>query len=598
MKPHVVHQRGAILVMTVIFLVILLGFAALALDLGRLYVLRTEMQNAADASAMAAAAELDGQLNARSDAVLAAKQLLQHRGRFATEAELLKNLKYDPTAAPEDNAFEFYSWINAELDNTTMPSGCIHPLTDTGVSDSSKCLATGDDNAHYIKVKLYPELVIDEKEYYQISLYFLPVLGLFVEDGTALTASTRVSAVAGAGASMICNYPPIFICSPVDGAPDGGMTVGQQVRIKMQKDSWLPGNFGFLEPPDITDPINGHTLSGNQALAAALANEKLVGCTPSVVTTEPGNMIGWTRDGLNTRFGIYNAGLFMDNNNPHPFYAAAPNVINYPRDREFEDESGNLNMAEGRFGRGWDFSVGGGLPVEQNYVPSTYNQEEYFTTTQPSAATWPPTVGSFNMTTASRYNFYQWELSAAVTTIDETEWLDDASNNCDSFPAKCPSFNVTADPNARDHMYSVHPNQPPPVGVPLNNLRIASSCKKNDPDYADPKNSDCTLLDGRPRNQIDGDSTNDNYPIGSAQKRILYVAMVDCQTAGMPLHGKTSFDVLEHGRFIKMFLTEHIQPPGGGSNEKTDVYAEYLGEVSKTDEKYQDLVHTAIQLYE
>jgi Flp pilus assembly protein TadG len=53
MKRHVERQRGAILVMTVLFLVILLGFAALALDLGRLYVLRTEMQNAADAAGVA-----------------------------------------------------------------------------------------------------------------------------------------------------------------------------------------------------------------------------------------------------------------------------------------------------------------------------------------------------------------------------------------------------------------------------------------------------------------------------------------------------------------------------------------------------------------
>ena len=66
-------QRGAILVMSVLFLVVLIGFAALALDFGRLYVLRSQMQNAADTAVLAAAAELDGQLGARQRAVNAAQ---------------------------------------------------------------------------------------------------------------------------------------------------------------------------------------------------------------------------------------------------------------------------------------------------------------------------------------------------------------------------------------------------------------------------------------------------------------------------------------------------------------------------------------------
>jgi hypothetical protein len=380
------------------------------------------------------------------------------------------------------------------------------------------------------------------------------------------------------------------MCSADESDPDGGMTVGRQVRIKMQKDSWLPGNFGFLVPPDINNPINGHTLSGNQALAAALANEKLVGCTPSVVTTNPGNTIGWTRDGLNTRFGIYNAGLFMDGANPHPFYAAAPNVIDYPRDREFEDKDGNLDQAEGHYGRGWSntpIDIAPTPPMDQHYIPSAYSRGEYFTTTQPAASSWPPTVGSFDMTTASRYNFYQWELANTVTPLDEDDWTEDGSNNCDSLQANCPSFNLD-----RDLVYSDHPNQPPPLLLP--NLRLANSCMEDDDDYQDPKNKDCTLLDGEPLQQVDNDTSNDTFPIGTAQKRILYVAMINCSS--MPLHGKTSFDVLQIGKFIKMFLTEHIQPPGGGPTEKVDVYAEYLGPVN--DEERQELIHTVIQLYE
>lgn len=55
-KPHssAAHQRGGILLISAAALTMLLGFAALAIDLGRLMVVRNELQNGADAAAMAA----------------------------------------------------------------------------------------------------------------------------------------------------------------------------------------------------------------------------------------------------------------------------------------------------------------------------------------------------------------------------------------------------------------------------------------------------------------------------------------------------------------------------------------------------------------
>jgi hypothetical protein len=574
MNRHVKRQHGAILVMTVIFLVILLGFAALALDLGRIYVLRTEMQNAADAAALAAAAELDGRDDAIADAVLAATTLLSHQGRFADSPELLKNLTYDPDS-PADSAFVFYSWIGAELDaDTPALYDCESP------EDANKCRTRDPAVAHYVKVKLYPELIEDDA--YQISLYFLPVLGLFLEDGTVTTASTRVTAVAGAG-SAICNYPPMFMCSADPTDEDGGMTVGHQYRIKLQSDSWVPGNFGFLAPPenrDIVDPRNGHTLSGNQALAASLADETLRGCTPSTVSTQPGNRVSWTRDGLNTRFGIYNAALFMDGGSPHANYAAAPNVVDYPRDHVFTDD---------RYGEGWNVSSIDQNPpagLDQHYIPSRYNPLEYYQAYHDTAAT---ELHAELPAEPSRYNFYQWELTGEVTPLtneDHADWLTEQGIDCGDFGVNCPGFLLD-----RDEMYSEHPDQPPiAVNAALPYLRLANSCDANDADSQDPKNKDCSLLDGEPLTQA-SDAEDRIAPL----KRVLYVALINCDE-GMPLHGSTSFDVLERGEFIKMFLTEHIQPPAGGPDEKVDVYTEYLGRVS--DKERQKLIHTVIQLYE
>ena len=53
-------ERGAVIVTVALTLLFLLGFMGIALDFGRLFVVKTELQTAADSCALAAAQELDG----------------------------------------------------------------------------------------------------------------------------------------------------------------------------------------------------------------------------------------------------------------------------------------------------------------------------------------------------------------------------------------------------------------------------------------------------------------------------------------------------------------------------------------------------------
>lgn len=64
------RQRGAVAVVVGIAIFVLVGMIGLALDLGQMFVNKTELQNAADACALAAARELDGNADAldRADA--------------------------------------------------------------------------------------------------------------------------------------------------------------------------------------------------------------------------------------------------------------------------------------------------------------------------------------------------------------------------------------------------------------------------------------------------------------------------------------------------------------------------------------------------
>lgn len=67
------RQRGAIAIIVGLSIFILVGMLALVLDLGHLYVTKTELQNAADAAALSGAKELDGTLagvnNAQTKAI-------------------------------------------------------------------------------------------------------------------------------------------------------------------------------------------------------------------------------------------------------------------------------------------------------------------------------------------------------------------------------------------------------------------------------------------------------------------------------------------------------------------------------------------------
>lgn len=58
--PRHARQRGAFAVMAVALIMLILGFSGFAIDLGRMYNRKVELQSAADAIAFAAAKELDG----------------------------------------------------------------------------------------------------------------------------------------------------------------------------------------------------------------------------------------------------------------------------------------------------------------------------------------------------------------------------------------------------------------------------------------------------------------------------------------------------------------------------------------------------------
>lgn len=81
------RQQGTVAVIVAIAMASFIGFTALALDLGKVFIVKSELQNAADSCALAAATELDGGNDALVRAQGAAKTVLaKHRVLFQKES--------------------------------------------------------------------------------------------------------------------------------------------------------------------------------------------------------------------------------------------------------------------------------------------------------------------------------------------------------------------------------------------------------------------------------------------------------------------------------------------------------------------------------
>ena len=548
MKP-IQKIRGAILVMAALMLVLLIGVAALALDLGRLFVLHTEMQNAVDAAALSAAVELDGETDARDDAMTAANQeMLNHLAHFSREGELLENLQPDN--------FTFYSWIGSKNDPALSPCGAVLP---------EKCEATGDDDASYVQIELEPADVSDD--HYKIDLYFLPVLSLFGPP-TAITASTRVAALAGAHYE-ICDYPPMIVCDP------GGLTSGDMVVLKThQGGSWEGGSFGWLAPNSdiaedadgVVDPIDISDFNEKRLLAHRLGSRFGQACSPPIVEIKTGNLGNSAiRQGLNTRFGMYDD--FFDSSDYPDFKSlpSAPNVIDYPRDDDQTDDTkpddcelaglhppvtnGVWNVTECG-----DENIPPGNPDIQQ--PSTYSRTAYNKVFHEINGSLPD-----ELTTASiRFDYYNWEVGTppGLDLENPAEISTIANDNIHNDESQCIL--------SGKKYIGENGNQ--------------NSCRmlKSDPFDVDPRGDDVWV------------DEFDEY-----KRRELFVAVVpNCEDLGNSGEDGKFINIPQvGGKWMKFFLTEHVDKPGGG--EGLNIFAEFMEEVTEREDEH---FRKVIQLYE
>ncbi len=263
------QQRGAVTVIIVIALVAILMMAALVLDGGHMLLNKTRLQNAVDAAALSGAKTLSqvmGAGNAASATRDAALFTLNENAKAAGNQELLTaiggNLGAFAVVELADNVYGPFSF-------------------------------PGPANASYVRVKV---------ENYSLAGYFWSI-AQSIGSGTVGAKSLTAIATAGPSPTSPCKLAPLLVCGDqTKYNPDAGMFWGYRFgdlevlkSAAKNSDPIGPGNFQLLDFGAGGKEV-GELMAGGGSVCRNVGDS---------VDTKPGNTVGPSVQGLNTRFGDY-----------------------------------------------------------------------------------------------------------------------------------------------------------------------------------------------------------------------------------------------------------------------------------------------------
>ena len=263
------NQRGAVQVLFMAGAVVILGMAGVAMDMGHVYLNKTRLQNALDASALSGAKTINDDSSiaqATTDALSTFNAHLE--GEFAS-ANLVPVFEFSQTLVPfSPGAVESEAkYVRVKINNLQTQTGLSRVLP--GVGDNQSI------------------------------------------SGSAVAGP---SPPLGTGGGEVCGIAPLLMCGdPSDtDCSDGtcyGYEIGAEEEITLKthasnkKNGWKvgPGNFQLLE---LDCGPGGACL--REELAGGYSGCATQGET---VTTKPGNKVGPVAQGFNTRFAKYKGGM-------------------------------------------------------------------------------------------------------------------------------------------------------------------------------------------------------------------------------------------------------------------------------------------------
>jgi len=232
---------GIILPYVTLLLTVLVGTSVLALDGARYMSLQSQLQNGADALALAGAAELD-----------------QHSDSITRSTNAINNLVTNSTLYAGNVQVSTIQFLSS------LPASDHTQITGANVT-------TDPTLAKFVRVTVTP-----------VTLSTILPASFF---GGTNSVTAGAEAVAGFPNTVACNFPPIFICNPYEtaGMSDDAATAAFRTamndpatlrkQFRMDDSKTGPGQFGFLIPPAAA-PERAASAIGSPAPARARAIRK------------------------------------------------------------------------------------------------------------------------------------------------------------------------------------------------------------------------------------------------------------------------------------------------------------------------------------
>ena len=283
------NERGSIMVMTAVLMLGLVLAVGLCIDVSRIFLLRAELQNAADAAALAAARELNSGDTGINDAVTRATTIVNTRN-FNDAAVSVANVEFA---------------IN--LEGAYMSQGAA-----LGVAE----------NIRFVRVTTQPASVD--------MLFAGSVLGATHNEARTATAGMSV------GINNICDFFPIAVALTNPNPAPGTLMSLKFTQGTGNSATLVNFNYIILEVPD----ISGNGAPETAVLSAGLTNIcKSIGAdinfnmTPSA---NPNNGPRQIKDGVNTRFNVYGNG-----------YGNALNPTSFPPDSNVSETISHRQYLDG-----------------------------------------------------------------------------------------------------------------------------------------------------------------------------------------------------------------------------------------------------------
>jgi hypothetical protein len=331
------QQRGVTLVMLALAIAVLFGFAGIVVDVGRLYVMKTELQSANDACALAAAAELRPGLSPTDT------QAINRAISVGMTAGNRNNVGFQAASAGI-TAGDLYFSDKLSNNTTTFPFGYV------------SAAAANPATAKYVMCAHAAT---------GIASWLMQVVQSFAGANAGPSTVMAFATATTAPAQTNCAVP-LGVCSKGP-APGFGLTKGEWVSGRFSSGGGSTGNFNWI---DFTPPSGGES-----ELGALITGQGQCNLNVSTPVGQTGSLGNAAAKAWNTRFGLYQ-GTNNVANAPPDYTGYGYTSTNWPAQSNAFPDFEAKRLAFASYGNTTDTVQSGngitGLSVSNGYSVATH----------------------------------------------------------------------------------------------------------------------------------------------------------------------------------------------------------------------------------